>query len=552
MAEVWEGQDDVLSRPVAVKMLLPHLAADPALRERFRREAVTAARLVHPGIVAIFDAGVDVLSDHGAGPGTVLSTGWPREDVVRAPVAWPEQASTAFIVMELVAGETLKELMARAGPLPAELAVAIALQVTDALAHAHAHGLVHRDVKPANVLLSDEGPGLVRVKVADFGIALATASSNDLTASGALLGTPKYISPEQVEGREPDARADLYSLGVVMYEMLAGHVPFRASTDMATALAHVQQPVPDLGQERPDVPAPVVEVVASLLAKDPDQRARSAPELARALTSARRSMGAPPPGPGGQLQLGEAAPPPGARAQQQPGDAAVDDTLSGVDEPGRAGADGTAMFERPPDGGHRPMRTSRSVSAVVAALLIAGTGVAVALVEVGPGPAGHGRAGTGSSGQTAGPGPSTAGSQLTITSAHELTLAQRGLSPTDHLATLPNIYSAHPSGVWTSYIYKGPNFGGYDGLGIVLQVGRPGPLHHLSVTTTMSGWTAEAYVSNNDPPTLAGWGAPVSRQNDIHGSTTFPLGGRRGAWVLLWMVDPGRAREAEITRVSLS
>jgi eukaryotic-like serine/threonine-protein kinase len=141
MAEVWEGRDEVLSRPVAVKMLLAHLAADPHLRERFRREAVTAARLVHPGIVATFDAGVTALSEGRTGPGSLLSGGWSSDDSESAELPWPAPPSTAFIVMELVPGETLRDLIARACPLQPALAVALVAQVTDALAYAHAQGL---------------------------------------------------------------------------------------------------------------------------------------------------------------------------------------------------------------------------------------------------------------------------------------------------------------------------------------------------------------------------------------------------------------------------
>ena len=162
--------------------------------------------------------------------------------------------------MELVPGETLRDLIARAAPLSPRLATAIAAQVADALAYAHAQGLVHRDIKPANVLLRDEGSDVVRVKVADFGIAKAAATAGgDLTASGTVLGTPKYLSPEQVQGKEPDARADLYSLGVVLFEMLAGRPPFQESTDMATALAQVQQPVPALDELVPGLPRQLTE-----------------------------------------------------------------------------------------------------------------------------------------------------------------------------------------------------------------------------------------------------------------------------------------------------
>ncbi len=292
MAEVWEGRDEVLNRPVAIKMLLAHLAADPYLQERFRREAVTAARLVHPGIVAIFDAGVEVVGEQGAGPEALLSVGWPRDEAARPESVAPDQRSTAFIVMELVPGETLRDLIARAAPLSPRLATAIAAQVADALAYAHAQGLVHRDIKPANVLLRDEGPDVVRVKVADFGIAKAAATAGgDLTASGTVLGTPKYLAPEQVQGKEPDARADLYSLGVVLFEMLAGRPPFQENTDMATALAQVQKAVPPLGELVPGLPEPLTELVNALLVKDPARRVPSALVLGSDLARVRRSLG---------------------------------------------------------------------------------------------------------------------------------------------------------------------------------------------------------------------------------------------------------------------
>jgi eukaryotic-like serine/threonine-protein kinase len=318
MAEVWEGRDDVLNRPVAVKMLLAHLAADPQLRERFRREAVTAARLVHPGIVATFDAGVAVQDEPGAVAGSSLSGGWSRNEAAGLDMAWPGQPSTAFIVMELVPGETLRDLMVRVRPLGPDLAVAIIAQVTDALAYAHAQGLVHRDIKPANVLLRDEGGGMVRVKVADFGIAKATAAAGgDLTASGTVLGTPKYLAPEQVQGREPDARADLYSVGVVLFEMLAGEPPFKATTDMATALAHVQQPAPHLDQCRPGLPPGLSDLVNALLEKDPDKRVPSALVLGGALMQVRKSLGGPVQvEPGAYLRIGLGAIPGAALGSQ--------------------------------------------------------------------------------------------------------------------------------------------------------------------------------------------------------------------------------------------
>ncbi|MGI8792570.1 MAG: protein kinase domain-containing protein, partial [Acidimicrobiales bacterium] len=215
MAEVWEGHDDVLARSVAVKMLLPRLAADEAVRERFRREAIAAARLSHPYVVAIFDTGLE-----GEQP---------------------------FIVMELVAGKTLRQRM-DAGPLRTGMAVAITDQVAQGLSHAHAAGLVHRDIKPGNILLADD-PGGLHVKVTDFGIARATVEDahlgdTDLTDPGTVMGTMKYIAPELVEGGAADARSDVFSLGVVLYEMLTGRVPFEGATPLANPVARLESGPP--------------------------------------------------------------------------------------------------------------------------------------------------------------------------------------------------------------------------------------------------------------------------------------------------------------------
>ena len=200
MARVWEADDEVLTRSVAVKLLHPHLAADDSFVARFRAEAVSAARLAHPAIVSIYDT-------------------WSGD-------------GTEAIVMELVAGTTLRHLIEVRAPLEVDEAVVIADHVAAALEAAHRAGIVHRDIKPANVLLSSDG----RVLVTDFGIAKA-AEGADLTTDQTMLGTAKYLAPEQVEGGPVDGRADIYALGVVLYEMVCGRPPFKADTDAATALA---------------------------------------------------------------------------------------------------------------------------------------------------------------------------------------------------------------------------------------------------------------------------------------------------------------------------
>jgi serine/threonine-protein kinase len=590
MAEVWEGRDEVLNRPVAIKMLLAHLAADPYVQERFRREAVTAARLVHPGIVAIFDAGVEVLGENGADPGALLS-GWPRDERNKPETVWPDQRSTAFIVMELVPGETLRDLIGRAAPLSAQLATAIAGQVTDALAYAHAQGLVHRDIKPANVLLRDEGSGVVRVKVADFGIAKAAATAGgDLTASGTVLGTPKYLSPEQVQGKEPDPRADLYSLGVVLFEMLAGRPPFQENTDMATALAQVQQPVPALGDVVPGLPSELTDLVGALLAKDPDRRVPSALVLASALARVQRSLGAAeaPNGAGanlhtGPLPLDRAASGPGAGPAEPAG--AGGTAVLGAGGTAVLGAGGTAVLgagvtgaptlveraggagrarragrrERRGPGkgqvarnelpGPRRRRPGRWTGIAVAALLVAGLTVAGALVHV-PGTApGTSQPGGGGGG---GGAPSDQGSfpPIAVVSVRELT--QDGNVPNDNLSELPNVIGNNPSKYWASDIYKSADFGGSGGFGLVLQLDGPHVLHRLVVSTPMDGWSAEVFTAGSDSGTLGGWGQPLSRQSSISGEAVFSLGDKRAGWVLFWMIDPGATRQAVVRRLSLT
>lgn len=575
MAEVWEGRDDVLSRPVAVKMLLAHLAADPYIRERFRREAVTAARLVHPGIVAIFDAGVEVIGGTGAGPGTVLSGGWSRDPDVRLEMEWPEQPSTAFMVMELVPGETLRDLISRSGPMQAELTVAIVSQVTDALAHAHAHGLVHRDIKPANVLLRDEGDDLFRVKVADFGIAKAAATTGDLTANGTFLGTPKYVSPEQVQGQEPDPRADLYSLGVVMFEMLAGRPPFHESTDMATALAHVQKPAPALDQYRPDLPPGLSDLVGSLLAKDPDRRVASALALGGALTSVRKRMGAPANEPGANLHMSGARSAPAPARDPLRANVPVSGrspsaglpvrtpmAAGGVEANGRGGTVALPDQRQPrptapgpvaqgrgkPPTLERRHRTGRVTAAVVLALLVVGAIVALSLFRAKPQARAAAPGAKAAAPTTTLPPPSTY-APVKVLAVKEMT--QGGNKPNDDLAGLDNVTSSNKATYWESSIYHGPDFGGYGGLGLVLELGSAHVLHELVVTTTMTDWSAETFVSSTDAPTLSGWGAPTAKRAGINHSVVFSLGGKTGSWVLFWMLDPGPGYQAVVDKVSV-
>jgi serine/threonine-protein kinase len=247
MAEVVEAHDRKLDRRVAVKLMRDG-SADPRARERFVREAQHAARFSHPNVVGVYDVGD--------------SDGQP------------------FLVMELVEGKSLAQILAARKPLPADESLAITDSLLAALDAAHSQGLVHRDVKPANVLVTDDG----RVKLADFGIAKAAeAMTSGLTATGQVMGTPIYLSPEQVEGHDATAQTDLYATGVVLYEMLTGEPPFTAEHPLAVALAHRDTPAPRLDQVRPDLPVGLAGVVARALEKDPIRRFASAREMRDAL-----------------------------------------------------------------------------------------------------------------------------------------------------------------------------------------------------------------------------------------------------------------------------
>ena len=247
MARVHRGRDRQLRRPVAVKILAPPFDRDRAFVERFRREARAAAGLGHPNIVAVFDTG----SDDG----------------------------THYIVTELVEGETLAERIRRDGPLPPGEAAAVGVAVARALAAAHERGIIHRDVKPGNVMLTPEAA----VKVVDFGIAHA-AGSDTLTDTGVLLGSTAYLSPEQASGDPVDARSDIYAFGCVLYEMLTGQAPFRADTPVATMYRHVNEEPPPPSSVRP-VPPALEAIAMRCLSKDPRKRFASGAELEAALLS---------------------------------------------------------------------------------------------------------------------------------------------------------------------------------------------------------------------------------------------------------------------------
>jgi serine/threonine-protein kinase len=249
MAEVYMAEDQQLGRRVALKVLHRRFAEDEQFVERFRREASSAAGLSHPNVVAIFDRG--------------------------------EWDGTYYISMELVEGRTLKEIVREKGPAPPEAAVDLTLQILRAARYAHKHGVVHRDIKPHNVLIDQDG----RVRVTDFGI--ARAGTSDITETGSVMGTAQYLSPEQAQGRPVDERADLYAIGIVLYELLTGQVPFDADSPVTVALKQVSEmPVPP-AELVPAISPAIDAVVLHALEKDPDRRWQNADEFIAALETAR-------------------------------------------------------------------------------------------------------------------------------------------------------------------------------------------------------------------------------------------------------------------------
>jgi eukaryotic-like serine/threonine-protein kinase len=472
MSTVYLALDEVLDRPVAIKLLHREISEEEDQLERFRREARAAARLSHPNLVGVIDAGED--------------DGRP------------------YIVFEYIEGRTLKRRIQEEGRLPVDEAVAYAIEIGRGLTAAHARKLVHRDVKPQNVLIDPDG----RAKVTDFGIA-RSLESKGLTATGRVVGTTDYVSPEQAMGEEVDERSDAYSLGVVLYEMLTGEVPFRAETQVGVAMKHVNEPMPDVQARRPEVSAAVAAVVDRATTKDPRDRYGTVAEMVRDL----------------------------------------EQTLE-VEAARRGGTTGeaTSVLDSVPKS-RRRLRRRRQMSGAGIAMAIVGIAVVAAAVILG-----GDQLDLGGDDTTSGDG------------ATEIRLSSDAASEFDpegdgqETGTEEQAVDGNPSGTaWTTEHYDSSDFGGLkDGVGLIVDAGSAVSAKSMVIKSLTPGFDVEIYETNGSAPSsLFGWGQPVASISDGGENETIKLPGRAAQSFLIWITeaptasdDPGRY-QMEISDVRL-
>lgn len=478
MAAVWRATDTVLEREVAVKILHAHLAADDTFVARFRTEAVAAARLRHANIVSIYDT---------------CST-----DGVEA------------IVMELVRGRNLRAYLDEHGPLHPAEAVHIVAEVADALAAAHRAGLVHRDIKPANILIRDDG----QVLVTDFGIAKLRSQTADLTQTGMMIGSVRYLSPEQVEGKPVDARTDVYALGIVLYEALTGRAPFQADTDAATALARLREYPMRPRQIRPGIPKGLEAVVLRAMAIDPNQRYSSAVEMRAALLATPTSDD-----------------PTGAEVQQPTGI---------VPAP-------TPPAPRPAP---RPQesfaRSERNWLIPMLLIVLVATALGIAGVLFGRTDAGQelfdkAREAVGGDGSADSGAAETPDDALAVATVADFDPFGTG-TPGENTDQVGNVVDGDAATTWRTEGYSTNALGGgKPGVGLLVELEEPGEVDELVVRSPTQGWAAEVYVAGDRTvwEGEAGLVDPVASASDIRGDALFDLGGIEGGYVLLWITDLG-------------
>jgi serine/threonine-protein kinase len=474
MSTVYLARDETLERWVAAKVLHREISDQPDQIERFRREARAVAQVAHPNVVAVIDAGEDL--------------GRP------------------YIVFEYVEGETLKERIDHAGKLPLDETAAYAIEVGRGLAAAHARRLVHRDVKPQNVLIDAEG----RAKVTDFGIA-RELEQDGLTKTGRVLGTTDYVSPEQAMGQPVDARSDIYSLGVLLYEMLTGDVPFKAETVVGVAMKHVNEQIPDVQRRRSEVSSALAAVVERATEKEPRKRY---PDMAAMLDDLEAAL---------EVEV--------ARAGHSTGEA-------------------TTVLDSVPKRERRVL-TSRNVS--VAGILLVLAAVAAALLIAGSAEDPKGGGGNGGGAQAP-----TAGAEVELAAAGDFDPEGTGGEHPDEVA---NAIDGDPATVWSTEEYRSATAdlasAGKSGVGLWVDAGEPVTGTSISVTSTDGGWDAQVFAAADEPPeTLEDWGEPVSEKVAMDEGAQIPVTvAEPSQYYLIWITTlagtPGEYK-VEIEEVALT
>jgi serine/threonine-protein kinase len=479
MATVWVADDPVLSRRVAVKILRSDLAADDGTRVRFRHEAIAAARLSHPNIVATYDTGDD--------------------------------EGVAYIVMELIDGPTLRHLIDEQGGLPVADVIRIGKQVADALDAAHRAGLVHRDVKPANVLVPPSGP----VKVTDFGIAKA-AGADDLTRTGTVMGTARYLSPEQVNGRPTDPRTDVYALGLLMYEALTGHPPFGGDTEIATAMARLTTSAPAVRAERPEVSQAIDDVIHRCLARQPSARFGSAAAVRDALDRARLD-------PTGAIPRPVVPPTTPAAAGGGAAGAALPPAHTGPTHPQPLPVPVATTPTR-----RRRRRFTWLWVLLVVLVAIAGGVAAFLLVNDSSGS-------SGGNGNGASAAPSA--QNATIIGATSFDPLGDGTESPDLVG---NAIDGNSETAWSTEQYDQFPDGPKTGVGLALSLDRAYDLTKVTVDALRAGWGASIYVSDKSVDTLTtldDWGDARASGSDLDRTKAFEFSGVKGQSVLVWFTQ---------------
>jgi serine/threonine-protein kinase len=481
MSTVYRAFDVVLERPVAIKLMHREIAADSDQLERFRREARSVAQLNHPHIVTVIDAGEDSSSEDG-------------------------QPGSPYIVLEYVDGETLKDLIRREGPLEISQAVAYAIEIARALGAAHERQIVHRDVKPQNVLISAEGGA----KITDFGIA-RTLTEEGLTMDGRVLGTTDYVSPEQALGHPVTGQSDLYSLGIVLYEMLTGQVPFRGDSPVAVAMKHVREDVPDVQTLRPELSAATAAVLDRAVSKDVSRRYADAASMAGELEEV----------------------------------LAIETSRSG-----QATGEVTSVLRTLPGGARRrvPWRMRHPARWLASLALIAVT-VAIVLFLL----AGSTHRGTGVASDVVSHGLQPV--QLSQTAAHGYNPFGTGPENRD---LVQNVVDGDPNTTWsTETYYEGTlRKAGGVGAGIYLDAAPGVAAKAIEIRTPTPGFSVQIYAAqginlslpfgDSTALTARGWQGPLGAGTNVHNveRVSINTAGRRFRYYLFWLttLPPGMQR----------